>query len=398
MVTTFYPPYHFGGDAIFAYNLTNALARRGHRVEVIHDVDAYRLARRSEPAPVFENHPNVIVHRLRSRWGWLSPLATQQTGRPLLQPRIRELLVNGDHDVVHFHNVSLIGPAVFRYGNGVKLMTLHEHWLVCPMHILWRFDREACARRTCLRCMLHGRRPPQWWRYTGFLDRQLAHVDQFISPSRFTRDMHAALGMRRPVAVLPYFVPGGGAEADESPPHRKPYFLFAGRLVKPKGLDRILPVFRDRAQADLIVAGDGDQAAALKQMARGLPNIRFVGPQSPERLRALYRHAIGVVVPSVCYEVLSLVPLEAFTQRTPVVARQLGGLSEVVEDSDGGLLFRDNAELAAALDRLQQDAAMRSRLGENGYRAWLAQWSEEPHLKAYFDLITAAAERRRPKT
>jgi hypothetical protein len=61
-------------------------------------------------------------------------------------------------------------------------------------------------------------------------------------------------------------------------------------------------------------------------------------------------------------------------------------------------LFRDNAELAAALDRLQQDAAMRSRLGENGYRAWLAQWSEEPHLKAYFDLITAAAERRRPKT
>ena len=52
MVTTFYPPYHFGGDAIYAYRLSNALARRGHKVTVVHSADAYRALRRIRPRTV----------------------------------------------------------------------------------------------------------------------------------------------------------------------------------------------------------------------------------------------------------------------------------------------------------------------------------------------------------
>ena len=48
MITTFYPPYNFGGDGVFVQRLSNELARRGHLVEVIHCTDAYRLA---APAP-----------------------------------------------------------------------------------------------------------------------------------------------------------------------------------------------------------------------------------------------------------------------------------------------------------------------------------------------------------
>ena len=42
MVTTFYPPYNFGGDGIYAYRLTNALARRCHEVHAIYDLDTMR--------------------------------------------------------------------------------------------------------------------------------------------------------------------------------------------------------------------------------------------------------------------------------------------------------------------------------------------------------------------
>src|SRR5947209_7940112 len=50
MVTTFYPPYHFGGDAIGVQRLARGLVRRGHEVTVIHDVDAYNLLHQgSEP-------------------------------------------------------------------------------------------------------------------------------------------------------------------------------------------------------------------------------------------------------------------------------------------------------------------------------------------------------------
>jgi hypothetical protein len=54
MITTFYPPYNFGGDGIFAYRLSNELAVQGHQVDVIHCKDAYTLLARKRPTDRFE--------------------------------------------------------------------------------------------------------------------------------------------------------------------------------------------------------------------------------------------------------------------------------------------------------------------------------------------------------
>ena len=63
---------------------------------------------------------------------------------------------------------SIGGPGCSRYGgDAVKLYMAHEHWLVCPTHVLWRHGRELCTGRECLRCTLRYQRPPQLWRYTG---------------------------------------------------------------------------------------------------------------------------------------------------------------------------------------------------------------------------------------
>ena len=57
MLTTFYPPYNFGGDGVFIYHLANELARRGHRVTVVHCVDSFQTltraprGRRAPPRP-----------------------------------------------------------------------------------------------------------------------------------------------------------------------------------------------------------------------------------------------------------------------------------------------------------------------------------------------------------
>jgi hypothetical protein len=89
MVTTFYPPYHFGGDAIYVYNLSNELAKLGHQVDVIHCYDAYR-AISGEPHAEWPNHENVHVHTLRSPWKLLSPVLTHQTGRSGLKKKAIE--------------------------------------------------------------------------------------------------------------------------------------------------------------------------------------------------------------------------------------------------------------------------------------------------------------------
>src|SRR2546422_7493903 len=103
MTTPFSPPYNFGGDGVLVHRVSNELARRGHLVEVIHCTDAYRLAA-APPEEPYRDHPGVTVHGLKSRWGRLSPLLTQQTGSPLLKgKRIRRILETG-FDVIHYHN------------------------------------------------------------------------------------------------------------------------------------------------------------------------------------------------------------------------------------------------------------------------------------------------------
>lgn len=396
MVSTFYPPYHFGGDATYLARLVEALARRGHDVDVIHDRDAYHLSHPGEPADPPRRVPGVTVHALRSPAGRLAPLVSHQTGSPWLKPELRTLLDRGAYDVIHFHNASLVGPGAFRYGRAVKLYTTHEHWLVCPLSILWKFDRELCARRECVRCSIQALRPPQWWRYTGMLERTLPHIDRFISPSRFTRDKHLEWGLNLDFEVLPYFVPApAGSERPPEPAWPRPYFLFVGRLVRIKGLQTILPLFSGTSGPDLVIAGEGPDGEMLRELARGLPRVHFLGSQTYERLRALYRHARAVIMPSICYEVMGIVLLEAFVESTPVIVRDLGGMAEVVADSGGGLTFRDDRELAAAMDRLARHDESRIELGRAGNEAYHRLWSEDPHIARYMEIVEQATAARR---
>lgn len=392
MVTTFYPPYHFGGDAMYVYRLSNALARRGHSVTVVHNVDAYKVLRRGEPGGSFPHEPGVTVFPIRSSAGPVSPLVTYLTGRPGLTGRqLGEIFAAQRFDVVHFHNISLMGgPDVLAYGDGVKLYTMHEHWLVCPMHVLWKYNRRPCEGPSCLRCTLVFKRPPQLWRYTNLLERRLDHVDVFFSPSRFTAEKHRERGFTREIRHLPYFVPDPAPATAGSPPGTRQYFLFAGRLERLKGLQTVIDAFRRYDGADLVVAGDGDFEPELRRQAAGLGHVRFLGRVHPEELGALYRGALAVLVPTVGYEVFPFVALEALSQGVPVIARDRGGQAEAVAVSGGGLTYRTETELVDAMERLRVNPALRGELGARGRAAWLEHWSEESHLQTYLATIEDA--------
>jgi glycosyltransferase involved in cell wall biosynthesis len=393
MLTTFYPPYSFGGDAMHVYRLSNLLARRGHRVTVVHAIDAYRALTGTEPQGSFLHEPDVTVIPVRSRLGRAAPVLTYLSGRPMLTGRsIQEVLRQKRFDVIHFHNVSLLGgPGILSYGDAPKLYTMHEHWLVCPMHVLWKNNRELCVDPHCLRCTLAFHRPPQLWRYTNLLDTQLEHVDAFLAPSRFVAQAHHDRGFTRPIRHLPHFLPSTAAATTGSAPvHDRPYFLFAGRLEKLKGVDVLIDRFRSYLDADLLIAGEGNHGGALRRSAAGMDNVRFLGHLHPSDLPPLYREATALVVPSVGYEVFPIVILEAFAQRTPVIVNDVGPLPEIVRESGGGRVYRTADDLLAALEELQQHPQRRRELGEAGHRAWLRLWSEEPHLSGYFEAIEAA--------
>jgi len=401
MITTFYPPYSFGGDAVFVQQLSHELARRGHEVEVIHCADAYRALAGAEPASSGTESPGVTVHRLRSGLGIISPLATQQTGLPILKARTIRALLGRGFDVVHYHNMSLIGDlGLDRSLAPVTLQTLHEYWWVCPTHMLFKYDREPCTRKRCVPCTLVHRRPPQFWRWLGGLRRSADRVDTFITASRFARDKHAEMGFERPIEVLPYFTTRGAAAAPAPPvtPPAKPYFLFVGRLERVKGLQTLIPLFRRYARARLVVAGTGSYEATLRRMAEGAGEITFLGHQSGDQLGQLYANAVALIVPSVWYEVFGLVIIEAFAHGTPAIVRNIGGMPEIIEDSGGGFVYDTEEELVARMDALQDEPELRRARGQAGYQALRLRWSADVHIERYMTLIQAARGQRSQRT
>jgi len=400
MVTTFYPPYHFGGDGVFVQQLSNELAERGHHVEVIHCRDAYHLRGGRAPATTCRDHPNVTVHALKSPLGVFSPLATHQTGWPLLKSsRLKEILEK-PFDVIHYHNISLVGgPKILQYGRGIKLYTLHEYWLVCPTHMLFKFNREACTQKQCFSCTLVHRRPLQFWRYTNMIEQSVKHVDLFIAPSEFIKNKHLEMGLKVPVVELPYFTSRWqcGAVIPRRSRCETPYFLFVGRLEKIKGLQTLIPLFRYYERAQLWVVGVGDYEPVLRRMAQDSPNIKFLRYQSGEQLRILYEQAVATIVPSLWYEVFGIVILEAFAQGTPVIVSNRGGMPKIIEESGGGFVYDTERELVNAMNQLVGDQNMREQLGGRGYAALQQKWRAEPHMQRYFELIEQIATARRQK-
>jgi glycosyltransferase involved in cell wall biosynthesis len=401
MVTTFFGGHSFGGDAAYVDRLARAVLRRNHEVHVFHCADSFNAVRGDHPLRPYQAPEGLHVHTLESGLGILSPLATQMTGRPVFKAEaMREVIEAVDTDVVHFHNISLIGgPGVLEMGrNAVRIMTAHEHWLICPMHLLWKYDREPCDKADCIRCSLAGRRPPQFWRYTGGIARSLEGLDRLIFPSRHTLEEHRRRGISAPSVHLPYFLPDGWAAGLEGEPpagRERPYVAAAGRLVKMKGFQRLIPVMRYLPEVDLRIAGTGPYEADLRALARDLPNVHFEGLLGGEPLARLFHGARAVVVPSLFPETFGYVVLEAFAVRTPVVVHRGGGaIHETGVLSGGGLGYTTDSELLVALRRVVHDDALRGELAEAGYAVRQGPWSETAHVERYLDLIRQCQRER----
>ncbi len=389
MVSSFYPPHHFGGDATYVRQLVEALKARGHEVDVVYCHDAYRISggkmqRRSQ----VDADGSVI--QLHSRFGGLSPLISQLTGRPGLKHGALERLFERDYDVVHFHNISLIGgPRVVAMSKAaVTLFTAHEHWTVCPTHILWKNGTKACDKPTCFSCQIRSGRPPQLWRHTSLMADALGHVDMLLAPSEFTAAKLRQGGVDCPMTVLPHFAPGGfdTLVAGETAPAR-PGFLFVGRVTRSKGIEDLLRLFAKRPDYDLHVVGDGDLLEALKQRYGDDENIIFEGHMPQAELVRHYRRARAVILPSLAPETFGLVSVEAFAQATPAIVRDAGGAGETVRQSGAGVVYDDETSALAAIDLLARDDTVQAQMSQRARQAYLEHYTEDIHLNAYLGQI-----------
>ncbi|MEP6592002.1 MAG: glycosyltransferase family 4 protein, partial [Gemmatimonadota bacterium] len=140
----------------------------------------------------------------------------------------------------------------------------------------------------------------------------------------------------------------------------------------------------------------GEFEGDLRDLAHGMSNVQFLGRKQPSELAQLYRDAIALLVPAMVYETFGFITLEALGQRTPVIARELGAVAEVVRDTGGGITYQTEDELLEAMHLLQSDRSLRDRLASTGYDSYVSRYSESQHIESYLDALMTAAAAQRP--
>ena len=150
--------------------------------------------------------------------------------------------------------------------------------------------------------------------------------------------------------------------------------LFVGRLDAVKGVlvlfDAVAALIVGGAALRLTLVGDGPQRAELEAKAARLgisESVHFAGYRSQAEVRDHLAAADVFVLPSFA-EGVPVSLMEAMAAQLPVVATNVGGVTELVHDGVNGLVVApgDVDALGAALDRLVGDVDLRGRLGRGG--------------------------------
>lgn len=180
------------------------------------------------------------------------------------------------------------------------------------------------------------------------------------------------------------------------------YILCVAELQEYKAIDVLLhaakSLFADNPSLTLILAGDGPLRVELEELAGSLgirSQTMFLGTQGAPEVARLMRGCELLVLPS-RMEPFGIVLIEAMACQTPVVATNVGGIPEIVDHESTGILTEpDNPQaLAAAIQRVLSDAALRSTISRNGYRTVMQRFCATHNGAVYLGAFSALLSRQ----
>jgi glycosyltransferase involved in cell wall biosynthesis len=192
-------------------------------------------------------------------------------------------------------------------------------------------------------------------------------------------------------------IPGSLNATSASPCSGDPEILFAGQVIRGKGVDlllRALALTPGRWHAT--IAGAGNHLEACRTLAQKLGiagQVTFTGRVSQQELDRYYRSALFTVVPSRWPEPFGMVGIEAMSRGRAVIAFDVGGISDWLQHQQNGLLVPEAniAQLAFAISSLLQDPGMAATLGANAARGVAGQYRHDIYLDRIGSLLEAAA-------
>jgi glycosyltransferase involved in cell wall biosynthesis len=400
--------YRRGGAEAYMLDLALLQQERGHEVEYF-----------GMQYP--ENEPHRFEGLFPSRVDFDPPPASLRekvsgAGRLLWSPSaargMEAILEAFQPDLVHLHNIyHQLSPSVLRPIGAAGIpavMTLHDYKLACPTY---RFLDHG---KICEACLPHRFWSPLIRRCNAgsFSASALnglemtvhtaaglyGHVHRFACPSRFlAKKMREGRVYPERLRWIPNFVDVEAIRPKDAPGGS---VVCAGRLSDEKGVDILIRAAAGYPRLRIDIAGEGPAREELERLASAIgvaERVRFHGRLPASELQALLRTASVMALPSRWYENMPLAVLEAFAAGLPVVASNLGGLPELVEqDVDGHVVPAEDPEaLGDALDSLVGDPDRAFSMGRAGRVKAEVSFGPGPHLERldaiYGEAIESAA-------
>lgn len=325
---------------------------------------------------------------------------------------LRHNILDFKPDLIHFHNIFFVAsPSVLKeaYRRDMPVVvTLHNYRTICSNALLLRENKpcEICVQKKL---------PLAGIRYACYRKSSLASamvtlstglpklgskwskwVDSYIVLTSFAKEKfeHSSLGVKsQQFLIKPNFVPDPGIGDSK----REPYFLYVGRISEEKGLNVLLEAFAEMADKKIRVVGDGPEKEQLMSKYKNCINIDFLGNRIQSEVIILMKKSMALIFPSLWYEGLPFVILEAFSTGTPIIASNLGAMASLIEDGYNGLLFRTGVvkELKTAILRFEANGEKMYGYARNTY---LNNFHPEIHYQAVmkiYDQSIRESKRRR---
>lgn len=335
--------------------------------------------------------------------------------RPETIKKLNLMLKNWQPDLVHLNNINYqISTNIIDYFAKKKIplvITLHDYQLLSPNYTLYnprldspaspkRGERQARqARHDCAQaaldkkfyqCLLHRCYQNSFLKtLLAVLESYYNHgrkvyqkINAFIAPSIYLAEKFGQAGFnKKKIHYLPNFLE---VTSNSSTTSKSDFYLYAGRLTEEKGLKELVEFFVANPKYHLCLAGAGDFALPKAK------NIDYLGQLTPLEINTVLHQAKALIFPSKWPENCPYIILEALAAGRPIIAKDVGGVKELVVNNRTGLLFNNFSELKNILEKFETDPNFQEYLAKNSLIESLKYSSElyyDKLIKLYLSLI-----------
>ncbi|MCK5466095.1 glycosyltransferase family 4 protein [Candidatus Parcubacteria bacterium] len=323
--------------------------------------------------------------------------------------KTKKIIRENKIDVVHINNIArFISPSPILAAKRMRtrvVMTLRNNYYYCPKG--WNVDQkyEECEKKYGLSC-LFSNCPSQnescvylpyhfiKWIKVGFHRYFIKkYVDYFICPSKrmklvIKKDFNLS---EKKIGYLANFTKSAN-NGDIKIKKNDKQFLYVGRISKEKGIDVAIKSIDYLIKKEgllnikLKIIGDGRCKKEMEELVIELgikENIEFLGRIDNNNIDKYYQQSMAILVPSVWFEVFGLVNIEAMRNKIPVIASNIGGISDIVDHKKTGYLFEagNYKEMSCFIKKLYKNIELSEELGESGHKKFVTEFSDNGYYK-----------------